>query len=214
MKTYLLLCLFGIPITWLFLTLIAWGGEYFYLYMMGTTVALMMLFMQLIPSFIMPLFNKYEELGAGSLREQIEECARDLKFPLRKLYVVDASKRSDHSNAYYFGFGGNKRIVLFDTLLEQHKNEREIVAIVCHELGHWYYMHPLKMMCVSIVNLCVLFYTFSLVLNNMSLLVSFGFTQPSNFISFYIFLKVYGLLSYVLSRGMTQMSRKYEYEAD
>ncbi len=65
----MLLGLFGIPITWLFMSLISWGGEYFYLYMMGATVTLMMLFMQIIPSFIMPLFNKYEELETGSLRE-------------------------------------------------------------------------------------------------------------------------------------------------
>lgn len=171
----MLLGLFGIPIFVLFMSLISWGGEYFYLYMMIATVTLMLIFMHIIPSFIMPLFNKYEELGQGPLREEIEDCARELKFPLKKIYVVDASKRSDHSNAYYFGFGSNKRIVLFDTLLKQHENQREIVAIVCHELGHWYYSHPLKMMVVSVINLCVLFYTFSLVLNNMTLLRSFGF---------------------------------------
>lgn len=148
------------------------------------------------------------------MREEIEECARELKFPLKKIYVVDASKRSDHSNAYYFGFGSNKRIVLFDTLLKQHQNQKEIVAIVCHELGHWYFMHPLKLMTVSILNMCVLFYTFSLVLNNMSLLRSFGFQQPSNFISFYIFLKIYGLLSYLLQKGITVITRKFEYQAD
>jgi STE24 endopeptidase len=145
------------------------------------------------------------------LKEEIEECARELKFPLKKIYVVDASKRSDHSNAYYFGFGSNKRIVLFDTLLKQHENQKEIVAIVYHELGHWYYSHPLKMIMASIVNLCLLFYTFSLVLNNMALLKSFGITEPSNFFSFFIFLKIYGLLGYLLSRAINALSRRFEY---
>ena len=108
---------------------------------MAATITLFILLMYLIPTVIQPLFNKYEELEKGPLRDEIEDCARKLNFPLKKIFVVDASKRSDHSNAYYFGFWNNKRIVIFDTLIKQHENQKEIAAVVCHELGHWYYSH-------------------------------------------------------------------------
>ena len=72
----------------------------------------------LVPNVIMPLFNKYEDLEDGKLKDEIVKLAKKIGFPLSKIYVVDASKRSAHSNAYYYGFGNNKRIVLFDTLIK------------------------------------------------------------------------------------------------
>lgn len=97
--------------------MIVWGGEQFYLYLTGFTIVMMILMVNLVPNVIMPLFNDYKDLPEGDLRSGIEDLASRMKFPLAKLFVVDASKRSSHSNAYYFGFGNNKRIVLFDTLL-------------------------------------------------------------------------------------------------
>lgn len=73
--------------------------------------------MHIVPNYIMPLFNTYKDLEPGTLREKIEALAKQLKFPLTKIYVVDSSKRSSHSNAYFYGFGKDKRIVIFDTLL-------------------------------------------------------------------------------------------------
>jgi len=87
-------------------------------YMFGAFVFLLLIFMHIIPNWILPLFNKYEDLRDGSLKDKINELADKLKFPLKKIYVVDQSKRSSHSNAYFYGFGSNKRIVLFDTLLQ------------------------------------------------------------------------------------------------
>ena len=151
-----------------------YGGDLVALYLFGTSVALSLLFMVLIPVFIMPLFNKFEDLKEGTLKMKIEDLARELKFPLKKLYVCDASKRSSHSNAFFYGFGGNKRIVLFDTLIDQH-TEEEIVAIVAHELGHWYHNHTLKNMAISFLNIGIIFFLFSLVINQMDILSSFGF---------------------------------------
>ena len=102
----------GIPILALFIKLIEWGGDLVALYLFGTSVALSLIFMVLIPVFIMPLFNKFEDLKEGTLKTKIEDLAKELKFPLKKLYVCDASKRSSHSNAFFYGFGGNKRIVV------------------------------------------------------------------------------------------------------
>jgi STE24 endopeptidase len=86
--------------------------------------------MFLYPNVIAPLFNKYDELKPGELQQQIEELANRMKFPLKRVYVVDASKRSSHSNAFLYGFGGNKRIVLFDTILNSPNDQ--IIAILCN----------------------------------------------------------------------------------
>jgi len=82
------------------------------------------------------MFNKYDELKEGELKDGIKTLAQKLNFPLTKVLRVDGSKSSEHSNAYYFGFGNNKRIVIFDTLIDTHSND-EIIGIICHELGHW-----------------------------------------------------------------------------
>ena len=132
---------------------------------------------------------------------------------------MDASKRSSHSNAFYYGFGGNKRIVLFDTLLEQHdaatqQGRKEILGIVKHELGHWYYNHPLKSMFVGVTSQIFMFWVFSLTINNMSILNSFGFTQKSNFISLIVFSKLYEVVAWIQNFLMLTMSRTFEFQAD
>jgi STE24 endopeptidase len=101
--------------------LIEFGGPQFYIYLFGFTVLVILILVNIVPNFIMPLFNEYKDLEEGELKDGIVDLASRIKFPLQKIYVVDASKRSSHSNAYYYGFGNNKRIVLFDTLIEQHK---------------------------------------------------------------------------------------------
>ena len=110
------------------------GGEQFYLYVWAFTFLFSLFMMTVYPVVIMPMFNKYEPLPAGSLKDQIFALAGQLEFPLTKLFVMDGSKRSSHSNAFMFGFFKNKRIVLFDTLMEQ-VHDDEILAILGHELG-------------------------------------------------------------------------------
>lgn len=95
------------------------ASPYMPLYLWGFLFALQMVMLVLYPAVIAPLFNKYSPLPEGTLREAIEALAGQLAFPLRKLYVMDGSKRSGHANAYMYGFGRSKRIVLFDTLMEQ-----------------------------------------------------------------------------------------------
>lgn len=92
------------------------------------------------PNYIQPLFNNFSELQEGHLKTMIKELANRMHFPLAKILVMDGSKRSDHSNAYFFGVY-SKRIVLYDTLINK-LNDREILAVVGHELGHWKYRHP------------------------------------------------------------------------
>ena len=100
-----------------------------------------------------PLFNKLEPLEPGSLRDGIESLAKTVGFPLRKLFVMDGSKRSSHSNAFLFGFGSNQSIVLFDTLIKQVK-EKEILGILCHEIGHWHHWHIQQSLAVVLACAC------------------------------------------------------------
>lgn len=96
------------------------GGDYFFVYLWGFTMAVVMFLMTVYPDYIAPLFDKYEPLAEGDLKTRIERLAAEIQFPLTKLYVVEGSKRSAHSNAYFYGFYKNKRIVLYDTLLEEY----------------------------------------------------------------------------------------------
>ena len=147
LKEYLLMIIIGLPVYYGIMKIIVWGGPYFYLYLTAFSVISIILLMMLIPNVIMPMFNKYSELQNLELKRRIEEEAQRMEFPLKHIYVMDASKRTAHSNAFYYGFGSNKRIVIFDTMLEQHQGPNgieEIVAVVRHELGHWHFMHPLK----------------------------------------------------------------------
>ncbi len=173
-KEYILTAVIGLPIYYGFMWLVIWGGEKFYIYVSIFVAVTIILMVNIIPNVIMPLFNTYTELQEGTLKNEIVKLAKNIGFPLSKIYVVDASKRSAHSNAYYYGFGNNKRIVLFDTLIEQHKEEDggidEIVGIVRHELGHWKYMHPLMSLTYTLLDLFALFLLFSLVINNHTLL--------------------------------------------
>lgn len=216
-KSVLLTIILGGPIYYGIMKIIVWGGPYFYLYLGGFFIVMMILLVNLIPNFIMPLFNKYTDLADVELKRRIEDLARDMKFPLKEIKVMDASKRTAHSNAFYYGFGSNKRIVLYDTLLKQHKGPKgieEIVGIVRHELGHWYFMHPLLSMLFSIFNLIAMFTVFSFVINNHLLLYQFGFFYESNFISLVIFGKLYELVSWLTSLLMTLITRKFEFQAD
>jgi len=110
----------GGPFVSLLLKIIHWGGDLFYIYVWVFMFIFSIFMMTIVPVFIMPLFNKYEPLQDGPLKERIFALAKQLHYPLTKLFVMDGSKRSSHSNAFImFGFGNNKRIVLFDTLMTQ-----------------------------------------------------------------------------------------------
>ncbi|CDW75638.1 caax prenyl protease 1 homolog [Stylonychia lemnae] len=177
-KTFLLVVFFGSIFIYLILGIIEWGGENFYYYVFVFLVVFYLVMLQIFPNFIQPLFNKYSELPQGELREKIEALAKRLNFPLQKLYLVDQSSRSAHSNAYFYGFGKNKRIVLYDTLQKQCNND-EIVAILGHELGHWSKMHTIQQLLITWVQFFVMFFLLSFIINNEDIYISFGFDRKS-----------------------------------
>ncbi|KAG7350859.1 peptidase family M48-domain containing protein [Nitzschia inconspicua] len=217
-KSLALTFLIGGPFVALLLKIIQMGGEYFYLYVWAFMFVFSVFMMTIVPVFIMPLFNKYEPLPDGTLKTRIYELADKLSYPLKKLFVVDGSKRSSHSNAYMYGFGSNKRIVLFDTLMEQVSDD-EILAILGHELGHWKLGHTLTNFCVTQVYFGAAFYFFSQCYTAKELYAAFGFDSQSGSIPTVIalmlfFQTLWAPVDKVLSFVLTIFSRHCEFAAD
>merc|ERR1719198_147140 len=142
------------------------------------------LFMTTIyPVVIAPLFNKYTPLDEdhADLKKKIDILADSVKFPLTKIYTMDGSKRSNHSNAFFYGFFKNKRIVLFDTLLTQ-VTHSELVAILGHELGHWKMGHTIQMLVIGQVHMFISFFVYGFVLSQKDLYLAFGFSETPTLI--------------------------------
>jgi STE24 endopeptidase len=215
-KSFLLTIVIGGPILAGLLKIIEWGGEYFYIYVWAFLTTVILIFSAFLHDLIAPLFNTFTPLEEGSLRAKIQSLAERLKFPLTQIFVVDGSKRSEHSNAYFFGFWKKKRIVLFDTLLKQEKgvSEDEIVAVVSHELGHWYHNHFLRNIVILQISLLAQFYLFGQVMYNQTLYSAFGFEKQSIFIGLVLFGHLYTPVNFVLSLLTVKLSRYHEFQAD
>ena len=123
-KSFLIGQVIILPLVAAIVKIVHWGGEYFFIYLWLFVITFTLFMMIIYPEFIAPLFDKYTPLPEGELRTQIEALASEIEFPLYKLFVVEGSKRSSHSNAYFYGFFKFKRIVLFDTLLEQSERDK------------------------------------------------------------------------------------------
>lgn len=132
------------PILAGFLTIIKKTGDQFFFYLWLFTSGLQAFMITVYPIFILPLFNKLSPLEEGELKTGVEALAASLKFPLHELYVIDGSKRSAHSNAYFFGLPWKKHIVIYDTLIEKSEKD-EVIAVLAHELGHWHEGHTTRL---------------------------------------------------------------------
>ncbi|KAF7324614.1 CAAX prenyl protease [Mycena kentingensis (nom. inval.)] len=206
------------PFLWAFLRIFNWAGDRFVPWLMMFILAFQLVMVILYPMVIQPLFNKLSPLRTGDLRARIETLASKLKFPLKHLYEIDGSKRSAHSNAYFFGLPWSKHIVIFDTLIEQSSAE-EVEAVLAHELGHWYYAHPTKMLAVSQLHVFSILALFTAFLHAPPLLLSFDFpkaiaARPPTIVAFLLFQMILTPLEAFVSIGMHAMSRKFEWEAD
>jgi len=197
-----------------------WGGENFYIYVWAFMFVFSATMMTIVPVFIMPLFNKYETLPDSELKTQIYALADRLEYPLTKLFMMDGSKRSSHSNAFMFGFGNQKRIVLFDTLMEQ-VDDDEVLAILGHELGHWKLGHTLSSFVITQLYFGTSFYCFSLCYGAraLDLYQAFGFdgvTKPiPTIIALLLFFQtIWAPIDKVLSFVLTLNTRRNEFAAD
>ncbi|CAF0730097.1 unnamed protein product [Adineta steineri] len=266
-KKLLLTLVLTVPILSLLLKIIQIGGDYFFVYVWLFITTMSLVFTFIYPNYIAPLFDRYEPLREGELRSSIEQLAEKLKFPLAKIYVVEGSARSAHSNAYFYGFFKAKRIVLYDTLIKgysTHKNKDkiditdkedksnetiqkehdeedstlmhrkisdninnivnedeqpvkkkldkgcesdEVLAVLCHEFGHWSMNH-------NIINL--LFVIFAALFKRPGLYAAFGFTQTRPILIGLLIIFQYVLTFYseVFQFALTVLSRRFEFQAD
>jgi STE24 endopeptidase len=205
----------GLPLAWVVLTLMEKSGSLWWLYAWLVWSGFQLLMMVLFPTVIAPLFNKFSPLEDVSLKTRIEGLMTRVGFASKGLFVMDGSKRSAHGNAYFSGFGANKRIVFFDTLLER-LAPQEIEAVLAHELGHFKLKHIVKrivvMFAVSLGFLALLGY-----LKDQAWFYQGLGVDPilsSNAMALILFMLVLPVFTFVLSPLTSISSRKHEFEAD
>jgi STE24 endopeptidase len=176
--------------------------------------AAFLVFVQFIaPTWIFPIFNKFEPLDEGELRESIMRYAQKVAFPVKGLFVIDGSRRTTKANALFTGFGRRKRVALFDTLIEKHPPD-EIVAIVAHEIGHYKKAHILKGLAISIVQLGIVFVLLSIFLKSEGLFAAFYVQDQSIYAGLVFFGMLFSPIDLVLSFFVQAFSRRNEFEAD
>lgn len=172
------------------------------------------LFIQYIaPTWIMPLFNKFTPLEEGELKQAILSYADSVRFPLMGVFSMDGSKRSTKTNAFFTGFGKQKRIALFDTLINKHTMD-ELVAILAHEIGHYKKHHIIKGMIFTILHTGIIFFLMSLFIGNQGLFDSFYMENVSVYVSLVLFMLLYSPVELIVGIFSQLISRKHEYEAD
>ncbi|KAF6112392.1 zinc metallopeptidase STE24 [Phyllostomus discolor] len=210
-----------LPVSSLLLYIIKIGGDYFFIYAWLFTLVVSLVLVTIYADYIAPLFDKFTPLPEGKLKEEIEVMAKSIDFPLTKVYVVEGSKRSSHSNAYFYGFFKNKRIVLFDTLLEEYSVlnkdiQEEVLAVLGHELGHWKLGHTVKNIIISQMNSFLCFFLFAVLIGRKELFAAFGFfdSQPTLIGLLIIFQFIFSPYNEVLSFCLTVLSRRFEFQAD
>jgi STE24 endopeptidase len=178
----------------------------------ATTV--FMLALQFVaPRWLMPLYNKFTPLDEGPLRRAILGLAERCAFPLRDVFIIDGSRRSTKGNAFFAGFGRNKRIALYDTLVEKHP-EPELLAVLAHEIGHFKRRHIVQRLVAAVVQLAVLFLCMGLVLTNAGLAEAFGLKGPTLWLGFVFFMILFEPVQLLIGIAGNVWSRRHEFEAD
>jgi STE24 endopeptidase len=162
---------------------------------------------------IVPLFNKQTPLEEGGLKEKIQGYAQKVGFELKNIYVIDGSKRSTKSNAYFSGFGKEKRVTLYDTLI-QDLEEEEILAVLAHEVGHYKRKHIIVNLIASVALTGLTLFVLSLFINNPAVSMSIGVSTPSFHAALIGFGILYSPISQLTGLAMNYLSRKFEYQAD
>ncbi len=213
LKGFLLTVILGGGIMACVLAIFEYGGPYAWLYCWGTVTCFSLILQFIAPTWIMPLFNKFKPLEDGELKEKIMSYAQSVKFSLENVFVMDGSKRSSKSNAFFTGFGKHKRIALFDTLIEKH-SVSELVGILAHEIGHYKKKHIIQGMCISIIHMGVMFYLISIFLTHQGLFDAFYMDHRSVYAGFIFFGLLFSPIELILSVFINMLSRANEFEAD
>ncbi|GMT07484.1 hypothetical protein PENTCL1PPCAC_29658 [Pristionchus entomophagus] len=242
-KKLILTTVITIPLGWGAVWLMENGGDLFFIYLWLFISVVILGMMTIYPAYIAPLFDQYSPLPDGQLKTAIEELAAKLHYPLTKIYVVDGSTRSGHSNAYMYGFWKNKRIVLYDTLLSGEEKEKvyaalgkeepmhedgrskedekgmgveEVVAVVAHELGHWALSHTTRQLVTAELNILLALFCFSFFHNNENLAAAFGFNGGAPPLLSLLVIMQYMMVVYNEASSLFTVfiTRRMEFEAD
>lgn len=177
-------------------------------------IAAFLLLLQYVgPNWILPLFNRFKPLEEGPLRDTILATADRAGFDLEGISVMDGSKRSNKSNAFFTGLGRKKRIVLFDTLINRH-TPQELSAVLAHEIGHFKLWHIWRKTFLTLAQTGIMFYLLSLVLHSEALYTAFGLNSTPVYAGLLFFAILYAPANFLLSLATNALSRRYEYEAD
>ncbi|WP_209400663.1 M48 family metallopeptidase [Pseudozobellia sp. WGM2] len=213
LKGWLMMVVVGGAILALIIWFFEWAGSNFWIYAWAL-VALFTIFMNLFYSkLIVPLFNKQTPLELGSLKTKIENFAQQVGFELQNIFVIDGSKRSTKANAYFSGFGKEKRVTLYDTLIND-LDEEEIVAVLAHEVGHYKKNHIVFNLIASLILTGITLFILSLFVNNPEVSYAIGVSTPSFHAALIGFGILYSPISEITGLAMNHLSRKFEYQAD
>ena len=213
LKGYFLTALIGGGLISLLLYLIVEIGEHFWLYFWMVAAVFMLLINMFYTSWIVPLFNKLTPLEDGELRSAIENYSKKAKFELTNIFVIDGSKRSNKANAYFSGIGPRKKVVLYDTLINNHTTE-ELVAVLAHEVGHFKKKHIVWSLIISIFQIGLTLFILSQFIFQPTLSVALGAKGISYHLNLIAFGMLFSPISTIIGLLMNIFSRKNEYEAD
>jgi STE24 endopeptidase len=218
-KAFLLALLIIYPLLVLVLEFVQWAGINWWLWAAAVVIAFQLLLLFIAPAIILPLFNKFRPLGEGALRQRLFALAQRTGFPIRRIDVMDSSKRSRHSNAFFTGFGPFRKIVLFDTLVGQ-LTEREMESVVAHEIGHYKKHHVLKLLGLSSAGVVAAFAAVAWLARQQSFYRAFGFEHHKGFAitdvvsAILLFGLLGGTIVFWLAPLIQIWSRHFEYQAD
>lgn len=212
-KGWLMMVVLGGSILALIIWFYQFSGDNFWLYAWALMTVFTIIMNMFYAKLIVPLFNKQTPLEAGELRNKISNYAKTVGFKLNKIFVIDGSKRSTKANAYFSGFGSEKRVTLYDTLINDLEDE-EIVAVLAHEVGHYKKKHIIFNLIASVLLTGLTLYVLSIFISNPLLSLALGVKIPSFHIGLIAFGLLYAPISEITSLIMNWISRTFEYQAD
>ena len=189
------------------------SGSHAWWYSWLAVITFMLVIQYIAPTWIMPLFNRFEPLAEGALKQAIMDYAASIRFPLQNVFVMDGSKRSAKSNAFFTGFGRHKRIVLFDTLVNQHSTE-ELVAVLGHEMGHYKQHHIFVGLIIHVLQTGLMFFLLSLCISQPALFEAFSMPHMSVYAGLVFFGLLYTPIDFFTGLLVMMVSRRNEFDAD
>ncbi|MDA9793012.1 M48 family metallopeptidase [Bacteriovoracaceae bacterium] len=213
LKQLLLSVIIALPFLYVILYIMEGLGTFWWIYAWAFIITFQFILMWAYPKFLAPLFNKFTPLDQEDFNLVVSKLCSKVGFEHKGVFVMDASKRSSHGNAYFTGFGKNKRIVFFDTLIKS-LLPIELEAILAHELGHFKKKHIFKMLIINTLMMLVGFAVLGFLYQQYDFYTTFKFIKPAAHSALYIFTSIIPIYTFFLTPVFSFFSRKNEYEAD